>query len=222
MSAAITFRNVSYSDVLSDFSCAIETGQRVLVVTAREEESTVLTRLTAGLLMPEQGAIEVFGSSTAGVTPEQLLQARLKLGIIPFNGGLVSNLKMWENIFLPHFYHRGKPDPDDDVLAENYLTRLNCSAKHTAFPAHLSVFEKRAAAFTRAAIMKPDIMIYCNTLERISKSDQTRLVTVMNEFHSEKEDRTSVYLSSTVELPVKTDFDSVLYIHPQKETGAFV
>jgi phospholipid/cholesterol/gamma-HCH transport system ATP-binding protein len=219
MSAAITFRNVSYSDVLNDFSCEIETGQRVLVVTAREEESTVLTRLAAGLLMPEQGAIEVFGNSTSDAPLEHQVKSRIELGIIPFNGGLVSNLKMWENIFLPHFYHRGIPDPEVDELADNYLTRLNCSAKHTAFPAHLSIFEKRAAAFTRAAIMKPDVMIYCNTLERISKSDQARLATVMNEFHSEKADRTSIYLSSTAELSVQADFDAVLYIHPQKETG---
>lgn len=220
MQAAISFRNVSYSDILNDFSCEIETGQQILIVTAREEESTVLTRLAAGLLLPEQGSIDVFGESTAETSPERQVQSRLKLGIVPFNGGLVSNLKMWENIFLPHFYHKGTPNPESDELADNYLKRLNCSAKHLAFPAHLSVFEKRATAFTRAAIMKPDIMIYCNTLERISKSDQTRLATVMDEFHSEKADRTSVYLSSSAELPVQSDFDAVLYIHPQKETGA--
>ncbi len=219
MSAAITFRNVSYSDILNGFSCEIETGQRVLVVTSREEESTILTRLAAGLLTPEQGTIDVFGSSTSETSPEQLVQSRLKLGIIPFNGGLVSNLKMWENIFLPHFYHRGKPDPEVDELADNYLTKLNCSAKHMAFPAHLSVFEKRATAFTRAAIMKPDVMIYCNTLERISKSDQVRLATVIDDFHSEKAGRTSIYLASTSELPVKTDFDAIFYIHPLKDAG---
>ena len=88
-----------------------------------------------------------------------------------------------------------------------------------AFPAHLSLYEKRVAAFTRAAIMQPDIMIYCNTFERISKPEQVRLAAVLDGFHIEKTDRTSIYLASTTDLPVQSEFDNVLYIHPQKNTG---
>lgn len=215
MPVAVMFKDVSYADMLQDFSCEIEAGGRVLIVTAREEESTVLTRLMAGLLMPEQGSIAVFGNSIRDATPEQLIQARLKLGIIPFNGGLVSNLKMWENIFLPYDYHIGKSKPADDELASDYLNKLACTGKHMAFPAHLSLFEKRVTAFTRSAIMQPDIMIYCNTLERISKQDQSRFASVLDEFHEEKTGRTSIYLSSTSALPVQSAFDAVLYVHSQ-------
>ncbi|MDD5284257.1 MAG: hypothetical protein PHD54_00220 [Desulfuromonadaceae bacterium] len=219
MSAAVIFMDVSYLEVLHDFSCQIEAGERVLIVTAREEESTVLTRLMAGILTPEQGSVVVSGNSTGESTPDKLLQTRVKLGIVPFNGGLVSNLKMWENIFLPYYYHTGRPEPEVDELAASYLDNLNCGGKHMAFPAHLSLFEKRAAAFTRAAIMQPDVMIYCNTLERISKPEQALFTSVLEGFHTKKEDRTSIYLSSTADLSVQTDFDAVLYIHPQKNGG---
>jgi len=221
MSVAVMFRDVSYSNVLRDFSSEIEEGERVLIVTAREEESTALTRLLTGFLMPEQGSIVISGNSTAEATPEQLMQTRIRMGIIPFQGGLVSNLKMWENIFLPYYYHTGKPKPEDDELALNYLKKLNCSEKHLAFPAHLSLYEKRVAAFTRAAIMQPDIMIYCNTLERISELDQASLASVLDDFHTEKTGRTSIYLASTTELPLQSNFSSVIYIHPQqKNSGA--
>jgi len=217
MPVAVIFRDVSYTDVLTDFSCEIETGERVLIVTAREEESTAVTRLLSGFLMPERGSIVVSGNSNAEATVEQLMLARTKLGIIPFHGGLISNLKMWENIFLPYYYHTGKPEPEDDELASNYLKKLNCSGKHLAFPAHLSLYEKRVAAFTRAAIMKPDIMIYCNVLERISKSDQTSLASVLDEFHTKKTGRTSIYLASTTELPLQSNFSSVIHVHPQQK-----
>ena len=219
MSVAVMFKDVSYSDMLHDFSCEIAAGKRVLIVTAREEESTVLTRLMAGVFKPEQGTIVVSGNSTGESTAENLVLMRLTLGIVSFHGGLVSNLKMWENIFLPYYYHTGRSKPSDDELAINYLNTLNCSGKQMAFPAHLSLYEKRVAAFTRAAIMQPDIMIYCNTFERISKPEQIRLASVLDEFHTEKVDRTSVYLASTTDLPVQSEFDNVLYIHPQKNTG---
>jgi ABC-type transporter Mla maintaining outer membrane lipid asymmetry ATPase subunit MlaF len=219
MSVAVMFNDVSYSDMLRDFSFEIEAGGRILIVTAREEESTVFTRLMAGLFVPDKGSIALFGSSAGDTTPEKLMDTRRNLGFVTFHGGLVSNLKMWENIFLPYFYHIGKPEPLDDELAHNYLNRLNCSEKHLLFPAHLSLFEKRVAAFTRAAIMQPDIMIYCNTFERISTSEQIKFASVLEEFHKEKRDRTSIYLASTSDLPVQSDFDQVLYIHPEQNRG---
>lgn len=220
MPVAVTFRNVSFSDILLDFSCEIEAGSRALIVTATEEESIAVKRLMAGLLMPEQGSVVVFGITTSESAPDTLMQIRRKMGIIPYHGGLVSNLKMWENIFLPYYYHIGDPQPADDAAAANYLNRLHCNGKHMSFPAHLSVFEKRAAAFTRAAIMQPDIMIYCNTLERISKTERACLAEVINDFHTGKAGRTSIYLSSSADFPVQPDFDYVLYIHPQKSAEA--
>jgi ABC-type transporter Mla maintaining outer membrane lipid asymmetry ATPase subunit MlaF len=219
MPVAVTFRDVNYSDVLQDFSSEIEAGWRVLIVTAREEESTALTRLMAGFLMPERGSVVVLDNSTKETTQEKIMLTRRKLGIISFHGGLVSNLKMWENIFLPYYYHTGKSKPADDEFALNFLKRLNCDQKRKSLPAHLSLFEKRAAAFTRAAIMQPDIMIYCNTLDRISKQERTCLSSVMDEFHKEKTGRTSIYLTSATDPPVRSDFDAVLYIHPEKYTG---
>jgi len=213
MPVAVMFRDVNYSDMLHDFSCEIEAGWRVLIVTAREEESTALTRLMAGLLMPERGSVVVLDNSTEETTREKLMLTRRRLGIISFNGGLVSNLKMWENLFLPYYYHIGKSKPTDDEFAINYLSRLNCDQKRKSLPAHLSLFEKRAAAFTRAAIMQPDIMVYCNTLDRISKHERTCLLSVMDEFHEEKTGRTSIYLTSATDPPAQSDFDAVLYIH---------
>lgn len=219
MSNAVMFKDVCYSDIVLDFSCEINVGDRALIVTAGEEESTVLTRLITGLTEPEQGVIALFGETVADLSTDSLTMTRRKLGIIPFHGGLVSNLKMWENIFLPYYYHVGAPVPVDEKMAIKYLNKLNCTGNYMSFPAHLSLFEKRVAAFTRAATMRPDIMIYCNTLERISKSEQASLASVMDEFHLEKAGRTSIYLGSSAELAVQLKFDAVLHLHPHKNTG---
>ena len=220
MPVAVMFKNVNYTDVIHGFSCQIETGERALIVTGNEDESTVLTRLMTGFLLPEQGSIAVSGNAFENASSEQLMQTRLMLGVIPFHGGRVSNLKMWENIFLPYYYHTGKPGPGVDELASDYLKKLDCNGKHLLFPAHLSLFEQRVAAFTRAAIMHPDIMIYCNTLERISKADKERLSAVLNDFHEEKIGRTSIYLASDADLATQLNFDSVLYLHQRNNTRA--
>lgn len=220
MSNAVTFKDVCYSDTVLDFSCEITIGDRALIVTAGEEESAVLTRLITGLTVPEQGVVALFGETTAELSPDKLTLTRRKLGIIPFHGGLVSNLKMWENIFLPYYYHVGVPVPVDEKLAMKYLNKLNCTGNYMAFPAHLSLFEKRVAAFTRAATMRPDIMLYCNTLERISKSEQASLAAVMAGFHLEKAGRTSIYLGFSADLADQLEFDAVLHLHPHKNAGS--
>lgn len=219
MSIPLRFSDVGYSDMLRNFSCEIEAGSKVLIVTSREEESTLLLRLISGSRLPEQGSVFVQGRSTKETSPEELMLVRRTLGILPFNGGLISNLKMWDNIFLPFYFHKGKSESVVDETVLNYLQKMNCSGKQMALPAHLSLYEKRVAAFIRAAIMQPDIMIYCNTLEVISKTERTQFSTILKEFHTERADRTSIFLTSASELPVKSDFDAVLYTNSQKLSG---
>lgn len=213
MSTAVSFHKVNYSGLLNGFSCEIKSGSCTLITTEREDESFVLAALMTGMKLPESGSITISGRITAESTPEELLQLRSRLGVVPPTGGLVSNLKIWENIFLPLQYHRGDPSAADEESANNWLTELGYSSKKMALPAHLTLYEKRVVAFVRAAVMKPDIMIYCNIFDKMSPAQQTGLSQAAAKYHSESAGRTSIFLASTTDVPFGGGFDALIPIH---------
>lgn len=213
MSTAVLFDKVNYSDLLDDFSFKINIGTRVLVITASEEESFLLAGLMIGLTPLDSGSINISGCSVSESNQEVLLQLRSKIGIVPSVGGLVSNLKVWENIFLPYLYHFGKPTPLDEDIAENYLKELNYTGRRMVLPAHLTLYEKRVVAFIRSAVMNPDLMLYCNTLEKLSPQQQTGLSNVINRFHSESFTRTSIFFASSADAISTYEFDTVISVH---------
>lgn len=215
MPIAVSFDNLNYSGLLNGFSCKIMSGTRVLIITAREEESALMAGLMTGLTLPESGSVSISGITIAERNRDALLHIRTGIGIVPSSGGLVSNLKVWENIFLPYHYHRGKPATSDEELAEDFLRELHYSGKLMALPAHLTLYEKRVIAFVRAAVMKPDILIYCNIFDKISLQQQSLLSITINRFHAESSSRTSIVLASSADTLSRDDFDSVISIHGQ-------
>lgn len=199
--------------MLDGFSCEIKSGSCVLIITEREDESCLLTALLTGMKLPDSGFITVAGRSTGESTPEELFQLRSRLGVVPPAGGLISNLKVWENIFLPRQYHHGEPSAEDEEAAGTYLKELGYTSKMMALPAHLTLYEKRAVAFTRAAIMKPDMMIYCNIFDKMTPAQQTVLSRAAAHYHAENAGRTSIFLASTTDVPFGGGFDALIPIH---------
>lgn len=215
MSNAVSFDNVSCSGLPDNVSFEIKAGVRALIVTSREEESSLMLGLLSGLTQPDSGSIRISDNSIVGTDQDTLLQIRSKIGIVPFTGGLVSNLKVWENIFLPYLYHLGKPTSLEEGIADNLLNELKYTGKRMALPAHLSLYEKRVVAFTRAVIMKPDTMIYCNIFDKISQLQRSGLSNNIDKYHSENDIRTSIFLASSTEIYLEQTFDTVIYIHKQ-------
>ncbi|BCK87734.1 hypothetical protein MIZ01_1526 [Sideroxyarcus emersonii] len=102
--------------------------------------------------------------------------------IVPHNGGLISNLRVWENIVLPVQYHgielAGK-------LEDNVARLLNqCGLPDEAavtelllkLPDQLSLYEKRLVGFVRAMLMSPELIIYDSMLEGLSRKELARAV----------------------------------------------
>lgn len=215
MSTAVSFHKVSYSGLLNGFSSEIKSGSCTLITTEREEESCVLTSLMTGMKLPESGSITVSGRITAESTPDELSQLRSRIGVVLPGGGLVSNLKVWENIFLPYLYHHGEPAEAEEESVDACLKALGYTSKKMALPAHLTLYEKRVVAFARAALMKPDIMIYCNIFDKMTPAQQTGLSRAAAEYNSENAGRTSIFLASTADVPLGGGFDALIPLHGQ-------
>lgn len=218
MSPLISFRDVSHLDSFEGFSCDIEAGSSVLIVTTREDESTALTRLLTGMSRPVRGSVLVDGQDVGGLEQSGLYTLRKQIGVVPSNGGLVSNLKLWENITLPLMYHTGGITPEDEKNALDYLARLGYSGNIMALPAHLTHSERRMAAMVRVFLQQPRILLYSNCIEGASSATREAFFRVAMDFHTAVTGRTSLYLTSSPDLAACLPVDRVVRINESAET----
>jgi len=218
MSFNLSFSDVGYLNYFDGFSCDIEAGASVLIVTSREDEGTALTRLISGMSKPSRGSVLVNGQDIAGFELDDLHQLRQLIGIVPSKGGLVSNLKVWENITLPLLYHSGGITPEEEKNALEYLARLGYSGNIMALPAHLTHFEKLITALVRAFLRQPRIVIYSNCLELIPPVSRDTFFQISKEFHAASKERTSLYITSSPELAAHLPVDAVIRLNESVET----
>ncbi len=121
--------------------------------------------------------------------------------IVPHNGGLISNLRVWENIILPVQYHgigvAGKLEDsvvqllsqcglEGDKAISDLLLKL---------PDQLSLFEKRLVGFVRAMLMAPELIIYDAINEGLSRKELARVTKFDKVFRLYFPFRTSVLVS---------------------------
>lgn len=213
MTAAITFNAVSYANYFENLSFNIAAGSSTLIITSRIDENTALFQLICGILKPQQGFITVQGQDISDLTTVPLNSLRHSIGVVPANGGLISNLKMWENICLPLLYNNGTVSQENTDEGYGYLARLKYTGNIMALPAHLSTYEKRISAFVRGVLKQSRIMIYSNCFDAMSESNRKNFISVINEFHHSSPGRTSLFISSSAEIAEELPIDTTIIIH---------
>ncbi len=214
----LSFRDVSYPGFFEGFSCEIKAGSSALIVTSREAESSILTRLVTGLSSPSHGSVLFGNQDVSKLESDQLYDLRQQIGIVPSNGGLVSNLKVWENITLPIIYHSGGVTAEEEQTALSYLTTLGYSGNIMALPAHLSLHEKRNIALVRAFLSRPRIIIYSNCFEDRLSTYFKLFARLTAEFHATRNDRISLFLSSSVDVAAGLGVDTIIHVHEPDKT----
>lgn len=131
----------------------------------------------------------------------QVLGSQPGVVVVPHNGGLISNLRVWENIILPVQYHgievAGKLEDyvaqlliqcglEDEAVVSDLLLKL---------PDQLSLYEKRLVGFVRAMLMGPQLIIYDALNEGLSRKEWARAAKFDKVFRLYFPFRTSVLVS---------------------------
>ena len=124
--------------------------------------------------------------------------------VVPPEGGFVGNLKVWENLVLPAAYH-GEPNLEElDARAGSIFRRLrgykrsgaDLCAQHSVGLSHI---ELRCAAFVRAMLVEPEIMVYDSLFEGMRSLEVEQVVEFDRVFHLYFPFRTSIWVD--LELP---------------------
>lgn len=133
---------------------------------------------------------------------EQLVDTALA-AIVPVDGGLIGNLKVWENLVLPSAYHRNAKSSELEphatrLFAEFGITGAAFEALCTTLPDHLGRFERRLCAFVRALLTEPRIIVYDSLFEGLSRDETNMALSFDRTFRTRLPLGTSLHLTSDI------------------------
>lgn len=195
----IRIENITTED-FNALSFRIKGGSVYKVITNSDYENRKLLNVILGLQRPEHGRVFLFDKEMYILSSKELNRLFSRVGTVLKDGGLISNLKVWENIVLPVWYHSGNKPEDVEEKVVQRLKEAGMDVAHLEelmgeLPGPLPVHEKRLLGFVRAALMEPDLMIYDSVFEGLNQEMSERFIKLTEKFHSERAGRTSVYIT---------------------------
>lgn len=144
---------------LVGLSLSVEAGEFLVLVGPNRSGKSLILKLCAGLLAPDQGAVSVLGYDMADLSEEELADLRLRVGVVLQRPGLLSNMTVYNNVALPLRYHRGLDEEALRALVMARLEEFGLGALWNRFPAELNEGEVRCAAMVRALILGQELLL---------------------------------------------------------------
>jgi phospholipid/cholesterol/gamma-HCH transport system ATP-binding protein len=121
---------------------------------------TTLLRLIGGQLLPSSGTIRIDGEAVNTLSRNDLYRVRRKVGMQFQQGGLFTDLSVFENIAFPL---REKANLPERMIRDIVLMKLNAVGLRGAaqlMPSELSGGMARRVGLARAIAMDPDLIMY--------------------------------------------------------------
>lgn len=148
--------------VLRDFSFDLLRGESVVVLGRSGSGKSVLIKCIIGLLRPDAGSIEVFGSNVPDLSREALDAIRVKVGFLFQSNALYDSMTVRENLEFPLRRHRRVQKNKSTVneLVEEALSNVGLVHTIDMMPSELSGGMRKRIALARTLILKPEIILY--------------------------------------------------------------
>ena len=143
-------------------SLSLEEGSLGIVASASLEQGRAFVDVLMGLAPPDEGEGQLLGQNVHEWPESQRLGLLAEVGHA--GSGLVSNLKVWENLSLPALFHqRATPDEIEQRLLQA-LDRLPNKEEWMqnrlfALPDTLSSYAVRMSSLIRCAIARPRLLV---------------------------------------------------------------
>jgi phospholipid/cholesterol/gamma-HCH transport system ATP-binding protein len=147
-------------EIFKRVKLSIPRGKIVGIMGASGSGKTTLMRLIGGQLTPAAGEIKVMGKVVHALSRGELFELRRRMGMQFQQGGLFTDLSVYENIA---FQMREKTDLAEDMINDLVLMKLNAVGLRGAaslMPAELSGGMSRRVGLARAMALDPALMMY--------------------------------------------------------------
>jgi ABC-type transporter Mla maintaining outer membrane lipid asymmetry ATPase subunit MlaF len=214
MPAFLELNQVSFSAqdraVVEDFSYRYEEGKTTALVGPSGEGKSTVLKLSAGLLVPNQGAVSFRGKNIIHMNHRETLDFRQEAAVVFQDSALWANQNLFQILELPlrvHFPQMTRKAREDRIGL--VLTAVGYKKALDSRPSQLSMGEQKLIAFARAIICQPKLLFLDEWTESLDDSAAQRLVNLVRQHQGEG--HTVIFVSHDPRL-VRSLADYVLLI----------
>jgi phospholipid/cholesterol/gamma-HCH transport system ATP-binding protein len=159
----IEFRDVrlAFDDkvILDGVSFSVRRGETKLILGRSGGGKSTTIRLILGLLKPDSGQILIDGEDITGLSEEEMMPVRQKIGMVFQEGALFDSISVYENVA----YRLREQNVEEEEIEHEVRRMLRFVDLEDAIekmPAELSGGMRRRVGIARALVGDPEIVLY--------------------------------------------------------------
>lgn len=219
MEYAVKFDSVIADEWQQERSFGVAAGSFSVLLTSRQEEGSLMVRLMLGMEPPLSGEVTLLGEPLAGAPGKRLTALRREVAVVYPTGGLISNLKIWENLVLPleYFSLHGADEIENRAMAA--LERVGYTGAITELPGHLPLYARKQVGLARALLLEPRLVVYDEILTGLNGDQQSNIIDIIGEFHRKAPGRTSLFLAANEDAVREVPCDSRIAVKENPAHG---
>jgi phospholipid/cholesterol/gamma-HCH transport system ATP-binding protein len=208
MEIALEVWNVSFrldSRVLfRDLNLRLAKGQALFIVGGSGSGKSLLLRLCAGLIFPEEGKVTLGGTDLKTAPRQEIQEARARIGFVFQDSALISNMAVYDNIALPLRYHRKAAEEEVRARVGEKMELFGVDRSFEwVLPAALSLEMRKRAALARAFILEPEFLFLDQPTGGLEREVAQRLTRIIHDY---KKKRGASLLEVGSEYPPAGDY----------------
>lgn len=149
------------NNVLKGVDLSVKKGENLVVLGKSGSGKSVLIKCIVGLVVPDEGEINVFGTNLTGIDVNELNALRIRIGFLFQNAALYDSMTVRQNLEFPLKRHSKNLSPAE--VNEAVLEALNNVGLAEAIdkmPSELSGGMRKRIGLARTLILKPEIILY--------------------------------------------------------------
>ena len=203
MKTLLQFSDVKYERI-TGLSFTLAEGEIAVLKAHAHKDKASIMELALGEKAQEDGTVLFRGKPLAGANPGDI-------GWIPSNGGLIGNLKAWENITLPLWYHRKRIPVATEKVVGRWLLAVEPDrrewADFMASPsARLGTRDRKLVGLLRGLVWSPQMLVVdAELFDNVNKADCDAWMAALEMFVQEAGGHAVLVVSSgTMSLRWKT------------------
>jgi len=148
-------------DVLTGIDLDVYKGENVVVLGRSGSGKSVLIKIIAGLLKPDNGSVKVLGEEISKLNTKELRRIRLKIGFSFQGSALYDGMTVWENLEFPLVRNKRELTRKQvNEAIEQVLEDVGLLQTIDQMPSELSGGQKKRIGIARMLILKPEIILY--------------------------------------------------------------
>jgi len=138
----------------------VDTGTRWGLVGPGASGKTVLLKLIAGLLAPDEGKIVVAGRDVTQASEDELQEVRTRIGMLFQNYALFDFMTVGENVAFPLVRNGGVAKDEIEQRVADRLRAVGLAGSEDKRPSELSGGMKKRVGIARATVADAELVIY--------------------------------------------------------------